>query len=192
MLKVGITGGIGSGKSIVCEVIIGLDYPVYNSDAASKHLCDTFIPLKEALISAFGKDIYNESKLNRKRFARIIFNNPKELEKANDIIHPYVAQDFLKWASTQTTSQVFLESAILFESGFNQLVDKTVLVYAPLKLRLQRAINRDGEEQRNSILQRVEQQISDELKLKQADFIIYNDENQLVIPQIHSILNSIS
>ena len=192
MLTIGITGGIGSGKTIVCEVIKCMGYPVYNSDLVSKELCNNHTPLKEALIASFTKDIYTETGLNKKVFADIIFNNPDELKKANAIIHPYVAQDFLKWASEKTSILAFLESAILFESGFNHLVDKTVLVYAPVELRIQRAINRDGEEQHNSILERIEQQSSEDLIQKQANFIIYNDENQLVIPQIHSILNSIS
>lgn len=191
MLKIGITGGIGSGKSVVSNLLNVMDYPVYNSDIEAKQLCDTSLPLKSELIAAFGEKIYTNDQLNRKLFADIIFNSPVQLEKANAIIHPHVALHFTDWAQKQEKALVFIESAILFESRFNQLVDKAILVYAPLEIRIMRALERDGEGQLESIQQRIKQQIPDEEKMEKVDFIIYNDEKQLIIPQLDRIITSL-
>jgi dephospho-CoA kinase len=185
MLKIGITGGLGSGKSIVCQIFSCLKIPVFNADEESKIILDTNQEVKDMLIKHFGADIYSkEGKLDRKRFASIIFFDNDALIKANSIIHPAVWRQYHLWLTEKAEFKYTLkEAAILFESGANKELDFTVLVYAPLNLRIERAIKRDHIS-KEKIIARIEKQLPDEEKLKLVNYIIYNDNQQAVLPQV--------
>lgn len=188
MIKLGLTGGIGSGKSLVAQLIRQMGYPVYNSDIESKRLCNTNTQLKQKLMAAFGTNIYNaQGELDRKHFSDLIFNNKEKLQKANNIIHPAVISDFERWAATQNSPIVLVESAILFESLLNEKVDKIIWVSAPVELRIARVMLRENM-QRSEVESRMKHQISEEKIIDQADYIILNDEKQLLIPQVESLL----
>lgn len=190
--KIGITGGIGSGKSVISHLLKTMNYPVYDSDYWAKKLMneDTFI--KNSLIAHFGEQTYNTIGINRPFLAQQIFNNKNNLAFVNSIVHPIVGNHFIQWAETQNSSLVFIESAILFSSGFNKIVDKTIFVNAPQDIRLQRAILRDNTS-KEAITARINNQSTgDEFALTHSDFIIENDNKTLLIPQILSILTKIN
>lgn len=183
MTKIGITGGIGSGKSVVASLLEIHGIPVYIADEESKLLTATSPVIREKLIALFGTDLYTSDGLNKKRLASFIFSNPDSLRQVNAIIHPEVNRHFLAWTERQTRQFCALESAILFESGFNNTVDISLMVYAPLEIRLQRALKRDGVA-REEIERRIQSQLPDETKKERSDYIIYNDGTQALIPQI--------
>lgn len=185
MLKVGLTGGIGSGKTIVGEFFKSIGVPVYNSDMAAKHLAVESVVIREALVSRFGGDVYlPDGSQNRRLLADIIFNDKDALEFVNSIYHPVVAEHFEAWVRMQIDAPyVVKEAAILFESGAYRQMDKTVLVVAPLELRIDRVSRRDGCV-RELVLSRIKSQMPDEAKLKLADFVVCNDEVGLLIPQL--------
>lgn len=184
MLKVGITGGIGSGKTTVCRVFQSLGVPVYNADDAAKTLMATDENVKSRLITVLGNVYEIDGNLNRKRIAELVFNDPQLLEAINNIVHPAVIADYAEWESTHFHSVYCIrESAILFESGTHKGLDKIILVSAPERLRLQRIIARDQrtEEQIKSIMR---QQWSDDEKHKLSDHVIVNDDVLAVLPQV--------
>ena len=183
---VGITGGIGSGKSTVASIFKSLGVPVYNSDIRSKELLNTNSELKNKLIKQFGKDIYTSSGIDRKHFASIIFNDKKLLEISNSIIHPFVKKDFEDWVADQSFQYTIKESAILFETGIYKQLDKVVLVTAPEKLRIKRVMERD-QIPKEVILERIKNQWLDSEKASLADFEISNNESQLLLPQVLNI-----
>lgn len=183
MTKIGITGGIGSGKSVVASLLEIHGIPVYIADEESKLLTATSPVIREKLIALFGTDLYTSDGLNKKQLASFIFSNPDSLKQVNAIIHPEVNRHFLAWTERQTRQFCALESAILFESGFNNAVDISLMVYAPLEIRLQRALKRDGVA-REEIERRIQSQLPDETKKERSDYIIYNDGTQALIPQI--------
>ena len=191
MIKAGVTGGIGSGKTIICRAFETLGVPVYNADLAARLLTDSQPEIRERLMELFGEDIYDGDTLNRPLFASIVFRNKKMLESANRIIHPWVKLDFSRWAlDHQDCDYVIEEAAILFESGSNALVDKCITVISPIGLRIRRLMNRPG-----MTLERIEDvmanQWSDEKKTAASDFVIKNDEMNLVLPQILLIHKSL-
>ncbi len=189
MLKIGITGGIGSGKSTICKIFAALKIPVYNADVAAAVITHRSSEVKTQLISAFGEDIYEDGYLNRKKLAGIIFQDKRELEKVNSIIHPAVRNDYEKWAiSNQSTPYTLKEAAILFESGAYRQVDKVITVFAPIDLRIKRVILRENISE-TEVLKRINSQMPEEEKLQKSDFIIYNDETQSVILQVLKIHN---
>jgi dephospho-CoA kinase len=191
MIKIGITGNIGSGKSVVCELLKIHGIPVYNADKEAKRLNDFSPTIREKLIRHFGKEIYVGNKLDKNKFAQLIFNDPEKLSLANSIIHPEVAKDFAAWvASKNNYPIVALEAAVLFEGNFHHYVDKTITVYAPLELRIARASQRDNVPI-EKIKEREKNQIPDEEKLKMADFVIYNDEKHALIPQVSNLLKQL-
>lgn len=183
MTKIGITGGIGSGKSVVASLLEIYGIPVYIADEESKLLTATSPVIREKLIALFGTDLYTSDGLNKKRLASFIFGNPDSLKQVNAIIHPEVNRHFLAWTKRQTSQFCALESAILFESGFNNTVDISLMVYAPQEIRLQRALKRD-DVAREEIERRIQSQLADEIKKERSDYIIYNDDTQALIPQI--------
>jgi dephospho-CoA kinase len=187
MIKIGITGGIGSGKSVVSSLFRMDKIPVYTADTESKRLSDTSPVIRKKLIDLFGDDIYRNDRLDRERLASFVFSNKHVLKKVNEIIHPVVRKDFQAWAKQQTGNICAIESAILFESGFNKTVDITLLVYAPVELRLTRAMARDGATEVD-IMKRMNRQMPEELKRKQSDYIIVNDDIQALIPQVDRFL----
>jgi len=188
MLKIGITGGIGSGKSIFCDLLKAMGYPVYNSDLEAKNLCNESEALKSSLKEAFGKNLYDDGVLNKAVFSSIIFNDNKKLEQANNIIHPAVISDFLHWAKIQNSSIVFIESAILFESKLQNFIDKSIAISAPEEIRMQRVMDRDSVS-KEVVLMRIKNQLSEAERLQKADYIIYNDDKQLLIPQLEKVLS---
>jgi len=184
MIKAGVTGGIGSGKSIVCRVFETMGIPVYYADLHSRRLVDSEPELRKKLIGLFGQEIYNGNILNRPRFAAEIFADPQRLEAANSIIHPWVRKDFDRWVRAYPDKKyVIEEAAILFESGGNTQVDKCITVLAPVEVRMKRILKRPGMTP-DRIREIMANQWPDEKKAALADFVIVNDEKTLIIPQI--------
>ena len=144
MKKIGITGGIGSGKSVVSRILTTMGYPVYDSDSWAKRLMNNHPDIRQALTDRFGSDTYISDNLNRPYLAQQIFNDKENLTFVNSIVHPIVCNHFLLWAESQPTELVFIESAILFSSGLDKILDKVIYVDAPQDLRLQRAMLRDN------------------------------------------------
>ena len=190
MKIVGITGGIGSGKSSVCNVIEELGYPVYIADSAAKRLMQTDQGLIESISSEFGGSIYREGALDRTALAKVVFNASEKLQKLNALVHPVVAKDFEAWCQMQINEIVFKEAAILFETGGYKLVDKTVLVYAPEQDRISRVINRDNVT-RDEVLARMKHQWTDERKIPLADHVIENYNGHLLIPQVIKLIKDL-
>jgi dephospho-CoA kinase len=186
MMIVGITGGIGSGKSLVTGIFESLGIEVYNSDIRSKVLLNTNRDLEKLLISAFSKKIYTPEGIDKKYFASLIFNDKALLERSNRIIHPFVKKDFENWINSQSSPYVIKESAILFESGIYKQLDKTILVTAPEKLRIKRVVDRDKISEK-VVLERIKNQWDDATKEALADYIIVNNESQLLVSQVLSI-----
>ena len=187
MIKIGITGGIGSGKSVVSSLLELEGIPVYLADDAGKRLADTSPVIRKKLLALTDDAIYLNDKLDRQRLASLIFSDESLLKKVNEIIHPVVGNDFEEWITKQTAKHCALESAILYESQFDKEVDFVLMVYAPVELRLTRAMLRDGVSEAE-ILKRMNRQMPDDLKRKQADYVIINDGIQPVIPQIEEFV----
>jgi dephospho-CoA kinase len=195
MFKVGITGGIGSGKSVVCHILEKLGVPVYSADKEARNLMNTDSELKEGILKIFGDQTYGKNGLDRLFLAGAVFGDSAKLSKLNGLVHPAVRKDFNRWVTLQTgSSYVVEEAAILFESGAGMEMDLSVVVYAPEELRINRVMERDQVE-REAVLKRMRHQLSEEEKVKIADHIIYNDETQMLLPQViemhRKILNSI-
>lgn len=186
MIKVGITGGIGSGKTIVCFVFQRLGVPVYDADSRAKYLLTSNKLISDSIKDRFGNDLYTNETLDRKKLADIVFNNPDALKDLNSIIHPAVKKDFEQWMKTIKAPYVIKEAAILFESGANKHLDKIITVTAPESLRIQRTMQRDNALE-IEIKKRMSFQSSDEYKIQNSDFVIINDNNCLVFPQIIQI-----
>lgn len=187
MVKIGITGGIGSGKSVVASLLSLYGIPVYIADTESKRLTDSSPFIREELIRLFGEQLYAGKGLDRKLLASYIFGKPEILRKVNGIIHPVVNRDFREWAERQQGQACGIESAILFESGFDRLVDIRLMVYAPLDVRIRRAVRRDGSGE-EEVRRRIGSQLPDEEKRDRADFVILNDGKQALIPQMEKFL----
>lgn len=186
MLKIGITGGIGSGKTTVCRVFETLGIPVFYADTVSKELMTTDEILMEGVKATFGPESYfDNGKLNNRHIANIVFNNQKQLDKLNALVHPAVFRAFDQWHASLPKHLPYSlkEAALLFESGSYQMSDKNILVIAPQQLKLERVMQRDQvtEEQ---VLARMQKQLTDEEKTKMADFFIYNNEQQSIILQV--------
>lgn len=189
MYKIGITGGIGSGKSTVCALLKERGVAVYDSDAEAKRLMAESADLRAALIETFGKECYNDEGLNRPYLASQVFGQEEALGRLNAIVHPAVKADFRAWAERQSGAYVVLESAILFESGFDSEVDATLAVLAPLEERVRRAMARDGVE-REQILSRMAHQMSDDELHRRANRTIVNllrDYLESDVEQLHKM-----
>ena len=187
MIKIGITGGIGSGTSMVAALLEVWGIPVYIADTESKHLTATSPVIREKLITLFGKELYTADGLDKRRLASHIFGNPERLGQVNAIIHPEVNRHFLAWVERLNTPVCAIESAILFESGFNRIVDTTLMVYAPMEIRIGRILERDSVS-REEIIRRIESQLPDEMKKEKSDYVIFNDGEQALLPQITAFL----
>ena len=181
--RVGITGGIGSGKSTVCRVLETMGFPVYYSDDEAKRLMHEDQELIADIKAAFGDQAYRDEKLNRPFIAEIIFREPDKKDALNHLVHPKVRADFARWSENQESGLVFQESALLFETGGYKLLDKTLLVTAPEEIRVERVSMRDNSSP-EAVKARIRSQMSDEEKIPLADFVIRNDGRELVIPQI--------
>jgi dephospho-CoA kinase len=177
MKKIGVTGGIGSGKSRVCALFAELGMPVYYSDSRAKELVNGGGQLREKIISLLGSEAYQGDRLNNSFVACKVFSDKMLLASLNAIVHPAVAEDFAAWAMSKTTyPYVLLESAILFESGFDRFVDEVITVSAPVEVRVARVILRDGLS-RAEVMERIANQLTDEAREARANYIIHNDED---------------
>lgn len=191
MKKIGITGGIGSGKSVISRILKTMGYPIYDSDSWAKILMNNNPTIRQALTEKFGAETYSPEGLNRTYLAQQIFNDKANLAYVNSIVHPIVCTHFLQWAENQHSEFVFIESAILFSSGLDKILDKTIYVDAPQELRLQRAMLRDNASA-EAIIARINNQSHDnEYARTHSNFTINNDNNSLTITQLLSILSQI-
>lgn len=194
MYKVGITGGIGSGKSTVCAILAEFGVAVYDSDSRAKRLMNEDNTLRERLVERFGSEVYCAEGLNRRYLAERVFGNPEELKALNAIVHPAVMDDFDRWALEQEGGYVVLESAILFEASLDRRVDVSVAVMAPEELRIERAMQRDGA-QREQIVARMNNQISDQERVERAKYTIVNidiDNLRSDVEQLHRRLSYVA
>lgn len=184
MKRIGITGGIGSGKSIICKVFELLGVPVFYADDEAKKMY-YHDDVKATLVEKYGNEIYTiDGKLNREKLAQIIFSNPEELKFINSLIHPLVAEVYKQWCEKfKHLPYTLKEAAILFESGAYKEMDKVITVSAPKDVRIKRIMKRDNST-RAQIEERINNQWSEEQRLAKADFVIYNNDEQLVLPQI--------
>ena len=187
-MKIGITGGIGSGKSTVCQIFKILGIPVYSADDRAKWLMAHDPELKSSILSEFGKESYTSSgELNRTYLAEKVFPNPQAVAKINSLVHPSVGRDFEAWVELQNSPYILKEAALIFESGGEKKLDGVINVSSPLKIRVARVLLRDpyrSEEQVNHI---IDQQMPDEEKNSKADFVIKNSDNKMLIPQVLAI-----
>lgn len=175
MIRIAITGGIGSGKSYVSDLLEKRGIPIYNADNESKRLTVSDVNIREGLIELLGEEVYQEGMLNKPLLASYLFASPENAAKVNGIIHPRVKADFLQWVDEHRhVGVVGLESAILYESGFDDVVDAVVMVYAPKSLRLQRAMKRDQASE-TQVRARMAAQMDDEEKRRRADYVVMND-----------------
>jgi dephospho-CoA kinase len=184
MIKIGITGGIGSGKSLVCDIFRKLGISVYNADSRAKIITNESTEIRNALIAKFGKEIFKNNQLNRSLLAEIIFKDKTALEYVNSLIHPAVRIDFGNWCKQHETEPYVIEEAALhFESGAYKEMDKMITIYAPEDIRIKRVSSRDGLSP-EQIKSRIKNQWPEEEKLQKSDFVIYNDEKHSVLEQV--------
>ena len=191
MLKIGLTGGIGSGKSTVAKVFEVLGMPVYYADDAAKKLMNEEGPLKQQIQKIFGATAYRNGQLDRKYVADIVFKKPDKLQLLNALVHPATINDAQKWMQRQRTSYAIKEAALIFESGAQQQLDYVIGVYAPTPLRIQRTMQRDGITE-EEVIARINKQMDENSKMQLCDFVIINDEEQLLIPQVVEVHKKIT
>ena len=191
-IKIGITGGIGSGKSVVSRLLEIMGIPVYISDIEAKRITQTDPVIRRGLCDLVGQDVFQGGELNRSLLASYMFGHQEHVRKVNEIIHPQVKEDFRQWAARlKSELLVGMESAILVEAGFKDEVDFLVMVYAPLEVRVERAVKRDCSS-RELVMKRIEAQMSDEVKRSHADFVIVNDDETPLIPQVLELISLLS
>ncbi len=185
-ITVGITGGIGSGKTLVSKLFTILGTPIYNADNRAKELINS--TLINPITKAFGSESYENGVLNRAYIAKLVFTNQVQLDLLNSIVHPAVAVDFENWVSTHNNSEYVLkEAALLVETGSYKQLDKLIVITAPYQLRVERVKKRDAFRNKEEIEKIIESQIPDNEKVVMADFVINNDETNLLIPQVLEI-----
>ena len=183
---IGLTGGIGSGKSTIAKIFAQLGIPVLDADATAKAIMNEDRSVKTKLIELFGDEAYKENQLNRPYIAQLVFEDAFKLQQLNAIIHPITIQYARDWASKQTAPYVIKEAALFFESGSSEGVEKIIGVTAPKHIRIQRVIQRD-QITREDVIKRMEHQLEDSLKMKLCDWVIQNDDFHLLIPQVLAI-----
>lgn len=191
MLKIGITGGIGSGKTTVCRLFELLGVSVYYADIRAKAVMQNDVELIEEIKKVFGGEVYSGQTLNRSLLGSIVFSNSERLQQLNALVHPAVFRDFDRWSYEQRGLYVLKEAAILFESGSSKDCAYTILVKSPIDLRTSRVMLRDSIS-KEDVIKRMDKQMSDEEKEKLASFVILNDETQLVIPQVLALHDRIT
>lgn len=190
MIVVGLTGGIGSGKTTVANFFVELGVPVYNSDKEAKKLMTSSKQVKKAVIELLGKQAYKNKKLNKKYISEQIFNDQSLLIKINGIVHPAVEKDFLAWANKQKAPYVIQETALIFENKKQDFYDFIILVTAPIKLRLERVKVRDGASEKE-VLNRLKNQLDDDDKIPFSDYVLENiklSKTKLKVEEIHNAL----
>ncbi len=188
MIRVGITGGIGTGKSTVCKIFASMGIPVLDADSLAKNIAELDLHVKQQIIEVFGNESYDEhEKYNRKFIASIVFNDAEKLKMLNNIIHPAVIEYSNNWAELHRDKKyVVKEAALMFESGSYKYNDINIVVNAPKELRIQRILSRDNSSIED-IIRRIESQMSDEERNSMADKIINNDEHNSLIAQVYSL-----
>ena len=186
MLKVGITGGIGSGKSTVAHIFETLGIPVYYADDAAKKLMNEDEGLKQQVQQLFGDAAYTNGQLNRPFVAAQVFNNPEKLAMLNAIVHPATIADAEKWMRQQSAPYCIKEAALIFESGAQENLDVVIGVFAPKAIRIKRVMDRDGIT-REEVLARMNKQINETIKMRLCNYVITNDEQELLIPQVLAV-----
>ena len=182
-LRIGLTGGIGGGKSTVAKIFETLGIPVFDADTAAKNMMNEDEALKQKVKDAFGNEAYENGILNRKYIASIVFNDKLKLEQLNGMVHPATIAMAHEWATKQTTPYTVKEAALFFESGSAAGIDYIIGVYAPQQVRIQRVMQRDNIS-REEVVARMNKQIDEDMKMKLCDFVVVNDEQHLVIPQV--------
>ena len=192
MKIIGITGGIGSGKTIVCQVFNKLGIPVYDADKSVHNIYEKYPEVSEKITKEISDDVVDKNgRINRKKLGEIVFNDADKLKILNSIVHPLVKTDFNKWVHDNSSyPYVLKEAAILFESGASENCFKVITVFSPMELRFSRIRERDHKSRTEAELI-IDRQINDEERIKKSDFVIYNDEKQLLIPQILKIHSSL-
>jgi len=190
MIKIGLTGGIGSGKSLVASLLEKMGATVFDSDRTAKELMNSNQELIDQIKVAFGDQVYQSGELNRKKLASIVFNDSEKLKTLNDLVHPQVGKAFDRWCDSQTADLLVKEAAILIESGAHKNLDMIILVTCPEEERVKRVVQRDGVEP-IQVKKRIAKQWSDDKKKEFADYIIQNDGEQLLIPQVVKMFNDI-
>ncbi|MDD2257318.1 MAG: dephospho-CoA kinase [Bacteroidales bacterium] len=191
MIQIGLTGGIGSGKSTVAQLLRIMGYPVYDSDLRSKQLCDEHPDLRKQLAHLLGPGLYANNRLDRAYMAQQIFRDNTLLKQVNALIHPVVSHDYLAWTALHDTCElVFQETAILFEAGLQDRYDAILLVVAPEQLRIQRVCARSGMSP-EQVMQRIQNQWPVQQCVEQSDFVLINDDIQAIIPQVMDLLSQI-
>ena len=187
MKRIGITGGIGSGKSYIAAVLVKMGYPVFNSDIRAKSLTNTHPEIIQGLKARFGEHIYEDQQVNKAALSAKIFSSEEDRLFVNGLIHPFVREDFNAWCMQQRGNVVFKEAAILFETGSYKELDATVLVTAPYALKIHRIMERDGSSEAQAKA-RMDHQWSDAKKTPLADFVIKNDERTPILQQLEEML----
>lgn len=185
-VMIGLTGGIGSGKSVVAKVFATLGIPVFNADDEAKRIMQSSTEIKTKLIEQFGTDIYNAHGLDKEKLASIVFNDSFQLQLLNAIVHPVTIQAAKDWAAKQTSPYVIKEAALIFESGAADGLFKVIGVTAPISIRIHRVMQRDGIT-KDQVDARMRNQISDTIKMRLCDYVIENNNQQMVIPQVLEI-----
>ena len=185
-LQIGITGGIGSGKSVICSVFTCLGISVYDADSRAKAVMTTDGILISQIKKEFGGLSYDEQGgLNRQYLAQAVFHDPDKVRILNQLVHPRVKEDYVRWLEDHKQEPYVLkEAALLYEAESGQSLDKIIVVYAPVQLRLKRVLQRDAHRNEEQVKAIMSQQMSDEEKVKRADFVILNDDSKLVLPQV--------
>lgn len=186
MLKIGITGGIGSGKSTVANIFEVLGIPVYYADDAAKRLMNEDEELKEKIKLQFGNEVYKNGRLDKKYLADIVFASPGKLALLNALVHPATLRDADNWMHNQTSPYTLKEAALIFESGAHQHLDYVIGVTAPAPLRILRTMQRDGIT-REEVIARMDKQMDEAIKMKLCDFVIKNDEQEMLLPQVFAL-----
>ncbi|HZK63375.1 MAG TPA: dephospho-CoA kinase [Puia sp.] len=186
MLKIGLTGGIGSGKTTVAQIFEVLGIPVYHADEAAKKLMNENPELKKGIISRFGAGAYPDGKLDRRYLAELVFSDPEKLSRLNEMVHPVTLHDADLWMRKQHSPYVVKEAAIIFEANLRSFYDFVIGVAAPESLRIERVMKRDRST-REKVLLRIRQQMDEEEKMRLCDFVIVNDEQQGILPQVLKI-----
>jgi dephospho-CoA kinase len=184
-LKIGITGGIGSGKTLVSKIFSLLGIPVYDADTRAKWISNFHPEVKKEIIELFGAEAYLHDKLNTRYIAGIVFKDKTKTEELNHIVHPRVGEDFLNWVEQHKEFPYILkEAALMFESDSYKSLDKIIVVSAPLDLRIKRVLSRDPQRTEAEVRGIIDKQIPEKEKINRADFVVMNDDQQMVIPQV--------
>ena len=184
--RLGITGGIGSGKTTVCRIFRVLGVPVFVADVAARQLMNNDPAIRSEINKIAGKDLYEGGELDRRELARLIFNEPDMLQKVNTSVHPAVLREFEAWSSVIDAPYVIMEAAILFEARADRLVDRVISISAPVEERISRVMGR-SEISREEVLERINNQMEDNEREEQSYYVINNADNEMIIPEILKI-----